>query len=120
MSVETDYCALLASHAPLVTLVQDRIAQDAVPEGASYPLVVFSAIHTPTYGLDNTLLADQCSLQTQCWANSGGQAAAVADQVVAALAVAPPRTGAVVVTRSSTFDPDLGLDGVELTVEWWA
>lgn len=119
MSIESDFRATLAAHAPLTALVGTRIAQDAVPEGSTGSVVVFSATHARTLGLDNSLLADQCTLAVQCWAGTGAQAASVADAVIAAVATAPAASGACVVDRSTTFEPDLGLDGVLLTVEWW-
>lgn len=120
MSVETDFRALLAGHAPLTALVGDRIALNAVPEGQAAPLVVFSCRHDRVLGLDNTLLADQCALDVQCWANTAAQAAQVADAVIAAVATANPAAGAVVLQRSGTHEPELGLDGESVTVEWWA
>lgn len=120
MTVESDFRALLAGYAPLAALVSTRIAQDAIPEGSIGSLVVFSATHDRTLGLDNSLLADQCTLAVQCWAGTGAQAGAVADAVVAAVATAPAASGAVVLDRQTTFEPELGLDGVLLTVEWWA
>ena len=120
MSVETDFRATLAAHAPLVALVGSRIAQDAVPEGAKPPLVVYAATHSRTLGLNGTLLADACTLQVQCWADTGAQASAVADAVTVALQTAPADSGACVTERATTFDPEMGLDGVQLTVEWWA
>ena len=120
MSVETDFRALLAGYSSLSALVSTRIAQDAVPEGSVFPLVVFACRHDRTLGLNNTLLGDTCTLSVQCWADTGAGAAAVADAVVAAVATAPAAAGAVVLDRASTFDPDLGADGVQLTVEWWS
>ena len=120
MSIESDFRATLAAHAPLTALVGSRIALNAVADGAGTPLVVFTATHNRTLGLDNSLLADQCSLAVQCWADTAAAADAVADAVIAAVAAAPAASGAVVVDRASTFDPDIGLDGTELTVEWWA
>lgn len=120
MSIESDFRALLAGNAGVTTLVSTRIAQDAVPEGSTYPLVVFAVRHDRTLGLDNTLLADQAAIAVQCWAETGVIAASVADAVIAAVATAPAAAGAVVLDRASTFDPDTGLDGVALTVEWWA
>lgn len=120
MSIETDFRSTLAAYAPLAALVNTRIAQDAIAEGARGPLVVFSARHDLTLGLDNTVLADACTLDVQCWAATGAQAAAVADAVTAAVGTAPAASGAVVTGRATTHDPDLGLDGVQLTVEWWA
>lgn len=120
MSIETDFRATLAAHAPLAALVGTRIALNAVPEGEDVPLVVYACAHDRTLGLDNSLLADQCAIQVDCWAATGTQAEQVADAVVAAVATAPADSGACVLTRAPTHDPELGLDGVTLTVEWWA
>lgn len=120
MSIETDFRALLAGHAGTAALVAGRIAHNAAPEGSAYPLIVFNAQHDRQFGLDNTLLADQCTLTVQCWAATAVTADAVADQVIAALTLAPPFAGAVALTRTSAHDPELGLDGTVLTVEWWA
>lgn len=120
MSIETDFQALLEGYAPLAALVDDRIAQDAVPEGDVYPLVVYSARHDYITAMDGTRLKDQCTLSTQCWGSTGTEAASVADAVLAAVATAPASASVVVVDRSNTFDEDLGLDGVVLTITWWA
>ena len=119
MSVETEFRALLAAHAALTALVSTRIAQDAVPEGSAFPLVVFACRHDRTVGLDGTLLADACTLAVQCWGDTGASAAAVADAVVGAVATAAASKGAAVIDRATTFDPEMALDGVQLTVEWW-
>jgi hypothetical protein len=120
MSIETDFRALLAGYAPLSALVGTRIALNAVPEGSVAPLVVFAAEHDRTLGLDNTLLADRCALEVQCWAENATDADAVADAVVAAIATAPTAAGAVVTARSTTFDAEVGLDATILAAEWWA
>jgi hypothetical protein len=117
MSIETDFRALLAAYAPLTALVSTRIAQDAVPEGSVFPLVVFAATHDITRGLDDTQHADQCSIQVQCWADTGVAASAVADAVMDAVAASTENV--TVLGRSTTFDPELGADGVLLSVEWW-
>jgi Protein of unknown function (DUF3168) len=119
MSIETDFRALLAAHAPLVALVATRIAQDAAPEGSQFPLVVFSASHDRTLSLSGIFQADQCTLSVQCWAETGMQANEVADAVAAAIAAAPVTTDVCVLSRATTFDPDLGADGILLGVEWW-
>ena len=119
MSIETDFRALLAGYAPLTALVGTRIAQDAVPEGAAFPLVVFSASHDLTLGLNDNLLADQCSLSVQCWGLTGVSASAVADAVAAAVATAPDSSNACVLSRATTHDPEISADGVQLGVEWW-
>jgi len=119
MSIETDYHALLLAYAPLTALVSTRIAQDAVPNGMTGSLVVYSATHNEDKALDGTVLSDQVSLPTQCWAPDGVLAGQVADAVVAAIAAANPANDVTVLSRSTTFDPELGLDGVVLDVEWW-
>lgn len=119
MSIETDFRAVLAGYPPLTALVGERIALNAIPEGSAAPLVVFAATHQRTLGLDGGLLADLCSLQVQCWGHTSAQADQVADAVIAAVATAPSAACAVVLTMDSTFDEELGLDGVMLSVEWW-
>lgn len=119
MSIETDVRGLLAGYSGLTALVGPRIAQDAVPDESAYPLVVYAVRRDRLTALDGTALLDQCSVAVQCWAETGVAAAAVADQVVAALGTAPLANAAIVIDRSTTFDPDMGLDGVLLTVQWW-
>lgn len=119
MSIETDFRAALAARTALTALVGDRIAQDAVPEGAVYPLVVYSVQHQPVLGLGTQPLGDQASVTVQVWGNTGAQAAQVADEVQLALAAANPAACATVLGRRTVFDEDLGLDGVVLDAEWW-
>lgn len=120
MSIEADFRATLAAHAPLTALVGTRIALNAAPEGAVMPLVVFSSSHDRTLGLDNSLLADRAELAVQCWAETAAAAESVADAVTAAVATAPAASGACVTSRATAFDEETGLDGVALVVEWWA
>jgi hypothetical protein len=115
MSAETEFRALLAANAALTALVSTRIAQNAVPQGASFPLIVFTASHKPSYGLDDTLLDDEVTFQVQCWASTAVQADAVADAAETALG-----TSGTVTERASTYDPDLGADCTALTIQWWA
>ncbi len=120
MSIETDFRATLLAHAPLASLVAARVALNALPDGAGLPAVVYGVAHNRTLGLDGTLLADQAAIAVQCWAETATEAQAVADAVIAAVATAPTDAGAVVTDRADTFDPELGIDGVQLTAEWWA
>lgn len=118
MSAESDFRALLAGYAGLSALVGTRIAQSAVPQSDAYPLVVFTSEHDRTVMLDNTLGCDEVIFEVQCWAKSAADAQAVAAQVIAACATAPAARTCAVVESTSTFDPELQLDGVALTVEW--
>jgi len=119
MSIESDFRATLAAHSALVSLVGTGIALNAVPEGTGYPAIVYAVAHSRTLGIDNSLLADQALITVQCWSETAAGAEAVADAVVSAIEDAPVQAGAVVLDRGNTFDQDLGLDGVVLSVEWW-
>jgi len=119
VSVETEFRALLANAAGVTALVGTRVALNSVPQGSALPLIVFSVSHERTLGLDGTVLADQCTLAVQCWAETAAQADAVADAVVTAVGTATADRGAAVTARSTAFEPELGLDGVALAVDWW-
>jgi hypothetical protein len=116
MTVEADYTALLAGHAPLVALVGTKIALNSIPEGAVPPLVVFITTQVENRGLDNTLLDVQVSHATQCWAPDSAQALAIAAAVRGAVATNGNYT---VLSQDSVFDEERGLDGIELAVERW-
>jgi hypothetical protein len=119
MSVAVDFRALLAGNAGVAALVGARIALNAVPQGSAIPLVVFGVAHERTLGLDNTLLAEQCAVTVQCWADTAAGADALADAVEAAVATAAATRGAVVLSRAPVYSEELGLDGVALAVDWW-
>ena len=120
MTIEADFRALLAGYAGVTALVGSRIAQNAVPDAAGLPCIVFTATHTRYLTLNNTVDADQAAISVQCWAETAAAADTVADAVVAAVATAPAAAGAVVLDRASAYDPEMGLDATALTVEWWA
>ena len=120
MSVETEFRALLAGFSDLTDLVGTGIALSAAEEGTEYPLVIFSVRHTPEYGLDGTTLADICTIDVQCWAETPSSAAEVADAVMDACETAPAAKCATVVSRADMFDEETAQSGVQLQVEWWA
>lgn len=121
MSVETDFRAALAAHAPLTALVGTRIAQNAVPQGSVYPLVVYTVQHAPELSLFNQTHADACTVNVQCWAETAAGASAVADAVLAALAADATAQAhdATMTLRDNAFDPTVGLDAEQLSIEWW-
>jgi hypothetical protein len=121
MSVEQDFRALLAAHAPLTALVGQRIAQNAIaPSVGTYPLVVYIVSHGYEHALDGTVLDHTCTIQAQAWANDPAEADAVADAIAAALAAAPQAAGATIISREGVFDEDAGLDGTTLSIDWTA
>lgn len=119
MSIETDFRAALVAHGPLTALVVDRVSQDAAPDGTAYPLVLFSVRRDGVNALDGTLLVDQAAVAVQCWGESAASAAAVADAVRGAMDAQILPHGAVVLDRSTATDPELDLDAVFLTIQWW-
>ena len=120
MSVETDFRALMLAHAPLVTLVSTRVAQDVMEQGKPPPFVVFTGQHDHTHNLLGEQVEDACTLTVQCWGTTSLQADAVANAVVAALAGAPAQHCVVVLSRSGGYDEDMGFHATILQVEWWA
>lgn len=120
MSAETDFRALLVGFAGLTALVGQRISENTVPEGEPRPYVAFTARHELQHNLLGEVMADQCTFTVQCWADNASQAAAVAAQVVLAVAAADPARGAVVLSTDGAYDPSVGADASILTVEWWA
>lgn len=120
MSAETDLRALLAGHAGLAALVGANIAHNAIKAQTPPPYVVFSCSHSPVLTIDGTRLADQCVFSIQCWGKTAGNAEAVADAVLAALATAPSARGVATTARASGYDEELGFDATILSVEWWA
>ena len=120
MSVEADFRATLAAHAPLTALVGTRISQNAVDQPGR-PLVVFVVRHDPILGLGGAGLGDQCTITAQCWGTTAEQADAVANAVEGALAAGSLAIAACATrtARGTVYDEETGADGTELTIEWW-
>lgn len=119
MSAEAEFHAVLAAHAPLVAGVDDRIALNAIPEGGGYPCVVFAVRSEPVASLLGVGDDVQATISVQCWATSPGDARSIADLVRAAIDTAPAARYAHVLTDATLFNEELGLDGVQLDVDWW-
>lgn len=123
MSIESDFVDALDAYAPLTTLVGTRISKNVVDQDAARPLVVFNTNHDPDRSLEGDAVATLCTFTVACWADDGASAAAVADQVEAALAdysETQTLNHATVLSRAGVYDEDLNLHGELLTVEWWA
>lgn len=114
MSAETEFHTALLAHGPLVALVGQRIALHAVPPDTALPYIVYSATHAPEYTLDGTLVVDNVTFEVQCWAG----AALAAQDVAAAAQAAVKAAGATVLSQAGAYDAEVGLDAVQLSVEW--
>lgn len=121
MTVETDFRGVLAAAAGVTSLVSSRIAQNAVPQGNSYPLITFVVDHQREQSLNNTLMTEACTISVQCWAETPAAASALADAVEAAIAASATALAhdATVTARNGAFDEEMGLDAEQLAVEWW-
>lgn len=122
MSAEADFRAVLLAASGVTALVGTRVALNAVPQDVALPYIVFSATHTPQQELGGPA-EDQTTLNVECWAADALGAIALADAVEAAIEAyddtAPGGLSVTVLERTNAYDPDLQLDGVTLTVEWW-
>lgn len=118
-TAETQLQAVLAAHAPLTAVVDDRIALNAIPEGGGYPCVVFAVRTDALQTLSGALDELQASISVQCWAADPAAARSLADLVRAAIDTADAARGAYITSDTTAFDEELGLDGVQLEVEWW-
>ncbi|MBY0467607.1 MAG: DUF3168 domain-containing protein [Burkholderiaceae bacterium] len=117
MSAEAELRALLVANGALLGLVPAaRISLDAVDQSAPRPYIVLSKQSaTPDFGLDNTLFADQVTIDIQCVGTNRRSAIAVGDAVVAALQQAGEPHSA----RSAAYDADNDLEVEVVTVDWF-
>lgn len=116
MAIDTDFRAAMLAHAPLVALIDDRLALNVAPDTDVLPLVVFSVRTDRTLGLSGALHGNRGSIDVQVWAASAAGARQVADELIAAVATVPDK--AVVTDHRDTYEPDMKLDGVLLSVVW--
>jgi len=117
MSADADFRALLTGHAALTALVPAaRIAQNAVGQGQSFPLVVFVGQQSRELLLNNSAAGTDCTWQVQCYAETSAEAEEVADAVMGAVAT---NDAYVVTDKAGGFDEELGIDAVSVTVQRW-
>lgn len=115
MSIESNVQSWQDGFSALTALVDDGIAQNAVPQDADRPFVAWVIQQVPDLGLANNVLATAVTTTHECWADGADEADAVADQVVAAMAA----QGIACTGRATAYEPDLDLHGTVLTFEWW-
>lgn len=117
MSAESELRDALLAHAPLLAAVPAaRISIDAVSATAARPYIAFSKqLRTDDFGLDNTWLAAQSTIDIQCVGSSRANAIAVAELVRDALRIAgmPSERG------SAGYDAENDLEVEIVTVDWF-
>lgn len=118
MSIEADFRAQALSHAPLVALVAQRVALNAVPQGSVLPVVAYTVRHDPQYTLDGTLAVNTATVEAQCWAQTSVQAEAVADALAIGCVHVTAARSCVIAGRATGYDPDTDLHACVVTFEW--
>lgn len=118
MSIEADFRARAVAHAPLVAMVAQRVALNAAPQEAGYPLIAYEVRHAYEYNLDGTVAADIASIEAACWDESSLSAEAVADALVAAVRHLEAVSSCVVVGRETAYDTENDLHASVVTFEW--
>lgn len=118
MTVETDFRARAVAHAPLVALVAQRVALNALPQDSVLPGVVYAVRHNEERTLDGTLISDDASVECQCWAKTGAEAMAVAEQLSAAVVHAEAASACTFISSATAYDTDTDLHAVQVTYQW--
>ena len=118
MSIESDFRTQAVAHAPLVDLVGQRVALNAVPQGSPLPMVAYTVRRDPQYTLDNTLVADTATIEAQCWAQTSVQAEAVADALAMGCVHVNAVRSCVDIGRSTGYDSETDLHACIVTFEW--
>lgn len=124
MSAESELRAVLIGNAALLSALGsvggiaagDRISIDAVATGYPRPYVVFSKqSSTDELGSDNTLLAEQATIDIQCVGSSRSNAIFIRDAARTALRAAgvPSDRG------SAGYDAENDLEVEVITVDWF-
>ena len=116
MSAETDLYAVLSGYAQLTALVSTRIFPDAIPEDKALPAVVYgNEGETPEVCLNNDITATATRFRIAAWGTTRTAAAAVGDQIVAALIA----DGVPYDNRFSGFDAEVWQFADITEITWW-
>ena len=116
MSAETELYAVLSAASGLTALVDTRIYPDAIPEGADLPAVVYLRASTePVLSISGHKFAETARLTVSAWAETRTAAAAVGDQIEAALLASWQPA----INRNSVFDGEVGLYAATVDTDWF-
>jgi hypothetical protein len=118
VSVEADFRARALAHAPLVALVAQRVALNALPQDSPLPGVVYAVRHDEERTLDGTLVADDATIEAQCWAKTGAEALAVAAALATAVHHAEASSACTLISSATAYDTETDLHAVQATYQW--
>jgi hypothetical protein len=120
MSVESDLVTSVLAHAPLATLIGQRMVPDKMKQAGARPFIVYVVKRTPEYNLLNELQCEQCDFTAQIWGDDRESADAVTDAFIAALAASTVGPGGIPYDeREVIADHDLDLEGNEVAFTVW-
>jgi hypothetical protein len=118
VTVETDFRARALAHAPLVALVGQRVALNALPQDSVLPGVVYAVRHAEERTLDGTLVADDAAVEAQCWAKTGAEALAVEAALTAAVQHVESASSCTLIDKATAYDQETDLHAVQVTYQW--
>jgi hypothetical protein len=106
MSAETELYTKLSGTSGITSLVSTRIYPDVLPEGCTYPAIVFARIRTePVISLGGQSFGSDVELTLGAW----GKTRTSSDAVAAAIASTLVGSAFVQLGREAAFDPETGL-----------
>lgn len=114
MSLESDIHDIFADHAPVTSLVGDKIYPDELP-AEKLPAVVFIATAAPEALLDGSIAAERVSVRVEGWARTKAEARALGDALVTALGAADVPHD----SRAPLYDDQTGEFGTGIDFTWW-
>lgn len=116
MTAEAQAIDALLDHAPLISLVGQRIDPDFIDENDPLPAIEYERGGTePEYTLDGTLAASRVTINITVWALDRVKANQIADAITAAMNVA----GHAQTSRDSVYEPELRQYGVVMSFDVW-
>lgn len=118
MSVEADFRSRALAHGPLVALVAQRVALNALPQESVLPDVVYTVRHDEEKTLDGTLVADDAVVACECWAKTSAESMAVAAALSAAVVHAEAASACTETGRETVYDTETDLHAVQVTYQW--
>lgn len=121
-SAESTFIAALLAAPAVAALVGTRVAENSADASWPLPFIVLSGKHQPLATLAGDDDEELVMVAVQCWAETAAAAAQLAQAVSAAVQAYTESQTAICATvtgEESTFDPEAGLDGRIVTVEWY-
>lgn len=117
MGWSADFRAHAIASPAVHALVGERVAADGVSNLVedARPCVIYAGDTEPTITLSGPTGTAKTVIAAEVWADTRAEAEAIAD----ALQAACDGIDQYVVRRTTSSDPDLGIECEALSIEWW-